>query len=76
MRLLRNHGIYKLPDHVRQVYAVSAGGGAYLLYDRDLGPSIPPRFEALPDGRIRDWHGDFTPWTTEDLLDTGETFVL
>ena len=73
MRLLRNHGIYKLPEHVRQVYAVSTGVGTYLLYDRKLGPAIPPRFEARPDGRVRNWHGDFTPWTTEDFTDTGET---
>jgi len=73
MRLLRNYGVYKLPEHVRQVYAVRAGDGAYLLYDRELGPAIPPRFEAFPDGRVRNWHGDFIPWSTEDFLDTGET---
>ena len=72
MRLLRNYGIYRLPGHVRQVYVVRVGG-AYLLYDLDFGSSIPPRFEALPDGRIRDWHGGLTPWTTEDLVDTCET---
>jgi hypothetical protein len=72
MRQLRNYGIYTLPDFVRQVYVVSSVNSTYLLYDRELGTSIPPRFEALPDGHIRDWHGDFTPWTTEDLRDTGE----
>jgi len=73
MRLLRNYGIYKLPEQVRQVYAVSAGGGAYLLYDREFGASIPPRFEARPDGRVVNWHGETTHWTTRDLSDTGET---
>ena len=74
MRLLRNYGIYKLPEHIRQVYAVSTGGGTFLLYDCQFGTTIPPRFEVLPDGRIRDWHGDFTSWSIQDLIDTGENF--
>ena len=74
MRQLRNYGIYETPGPVRQVYAVSAGGDAYLLYDREFGEAIPPRFEVLPDGRVRDWHGDLTRWTVEDLFDTGESF--
>lgn len=74
MRRLRNYGIYKTPGPVRQVYAVSAGDDSYLLYDRKLGAAIPPRFEILSDGRVKDWHGDVARWTVEDLVDTGETF--
>ena len=74
MRRLRNCGIYNTPGPVRQVYAVSAGDDAYLLYDCQFGTTIPPRFEVLPDGRIRDWHGDFTSWSIQDLIDTGENF--
>ena len=74
MRRLRGYGIYKTPGPVRQVYAVPAGEGAYLLFDRKLGTAIPPRFEVLTDGSVRDWHGDMTRWTVEDLVDTGESF--
>jgi hypothetical protein len=73
MRRLRDQGIYETPRHARQVFAVNAGGGSYLLYDREFGTKIPPRFETLPDGRVRDWHGRLTDWTVEDLIDTGET---
>ena len=75
MRLLRNYGVYKLPEHVRQVYAVRAGDGAYLLYDPqdwELYPRVQAIYEVYASGSIH-YRGKQTYWRIEDLSDTGRT---
>ena len=62
-----------MPCGGRSVRAIGSGAGSFLLYDEEFGASLPPRFEAREDGRIWNWHGELTSWTTEDLTDTGET---
>ena len=66
-------GVYLPPDGCRPVGAMVAEGGRCLLYDNQLGLTLPPRFVVTPEGRISNWHGEQMEWVPDDLIDTGET---
>ena len=72
MKVLRERGIYRLPDGEELVASV-ARGSSYALYD----PQVWKRY-GLPDylvdvsGRLTRL-GQSTTLTAEDLIDTGRT---
>jgi hypothetical protein len=76
MTRLRHYGVYKLPGVRRAVYAVPNGSDTYSLYDRELGATLPPRFEVSADGLVTNWFKDMNVWTVDDLIDTGETYQV
>lgn len=53
------------------------GGGRYLLYPCETGPSAPPDYELTEVGEIRHWPGMHeTTWTAADLKDTGRAHTF
>lgn len=74
MHRFRHGGIYKLPN--QNTYTVyNFGGGRYLLYPSETGPSVPPDYELTETGELRHWPGMHeTAWTAADLEDTGRTY--
>jgi len=75
MKELRERGLYRLPDGAEFVANPAARGGGYALYD----PQVWKRY-GLPDYQIDEngrlsRMGESTRWSTEDLIDTGQTAV-
>lgn len=77
-RLLKQNGIYRLPDGTEIV--VGAGReGRYFLYfpllwrGRTLILNLPVAYEVNREGHVLTGAGHTTQWRVDDLHDTGNT---
>ena len=69
--MLKEHGIYMLPDG-REFVVRAARQGGFLLHDLRLGVSSAPLYLVDGSGQFLSW-GKRTRWSVNDLLDTGRT---
>lgn len=71
--LLRERGIYRLPDAREFIIVRSGDGGGYLLFNIRKWMSLDVAdYRAHNDGRLLS-RGTVTRWRVADLVDTGRT---
>jgi hypothetical protein len=66
---LKDNSIYSLPDG-REFIVRMANYGGYFLHDPRRGVAAAPVYLVDGSGQVLSW-GRNTPWTYEDLQDTG-----
>ena len=73
---VREGGVYLLPDG-RKVIATHDHRGGYFLYAPEVWRAFrgwgPAEYDVTPEGPVLTCAGQRTPWSVNDLLDTGET---
>jgi hypothetical protein len=73
---LREGGVYLLPDG-EELVATNDRRGGFLLYTPSVWAAFrgcgPAEYDAVRDGVIVTCSGRSTPWSVEDLADTGRT---
>jgi hypothetical protein len=74
MTELRHLSVYRLSGIPYRFLAVEVDGGAFFLYDAEVGIDVLPCFVVKADGRLRFNFGTETQWTTADLEEVGEDF--
>lgn len=73
---MREGGVYALPDG-RRLVATHDHRGGYFLYAPQVWSAFhgwgPAEYDVMPEGPIVTCEGRRTPWSINDLTDTGET---